>query len=195
MGIQELRKEIEADARKEASRIKEEAEKEAWRIVEKAEEARKKMLEDARLEGEAVAKEEERRISSANLRAKHAVAEAREAAVAGVIDETAAGLKRFAGTKEYARVFHELAEAAVTELGMPREKIFIECRKEDEALAKKLGLPVKTAPCSGGVAAVSADGRIRATNTFEVLLESKRDELKRKAFMGLFGTGGVNQIG
>ncbi len=185
MGIQELRKEIEANARKEAERMKEEAEKEAWRIVEDAEEKRKKMIEQARLEGGAVAKEEERRISSARLRARHIVAEAREAVVVKALDELAALLKELAKTRDYPVVFSELAQAAVKELGV--QEVVIECRKEDEALAKKLGRPTRFIECTGGAAAVSADGKVRVSNTFEALLESRREELKRRIFMELFG--------
>ncbi|MCX6767700.1 MAG: V-type ATP synthase subunit E family protein [Candidatus Micrarchaeota archaeon] len=185
MGILELKHEIEANAKKEAGRIKAEAEKEAWHVVEKAEEERKKMVGEARVQGEAVAKEEERRVSSARLRARHNISEAKEAVVVKVLDELSAQLRELTLTKEYPPAFNRLAQAAVKELGA--DKAVIECRKEDDALAKKLGFPTEAIDCAGGAVAKTVDGRVRVSNTFETLLELKQEELKRRAFLDLFG--------
>ncbi len=185
MGLEELRKAIEDQAEKAETVVLADGKAEASRIIEEAKQQAEELVVKARVEAEAAKKDEARKISSANLRARRIVAEAEEAVIERTLSGLLARLGKMHSTHktEYAKAFGLLAKQALTE--MPGAKI--RCAKRDAALAKKfgkLGEPIETA---GGLLAESTDGRIRIDNTFESLIEERRDALKQEAHELLFG--------
>jgi vacuolar-type H+-ATPase subunit E/Vma4 len=131
-------------------------------------------------------------ISSSRLKAKQILSEGCDKAVSKAIDELGGELTRFASnTRQYKPVFARLAKQAVSELG--RKDFDILVNKRDLPLAKSLGYSAKTSDIIGGVIASSKDGLIRVNNSFDVLLEEKREILRMAAFQELFGKNAGNK--
>lgn len=190
MGLEELRNAIAEKASGDEKGILAEADAEAERIIADAEAQAKRMVAEAAAEARAASADEARKISSANLRARKIVSETQEAlvqqAIAG-LSKNLAGMRK-THKREYEKAFGLLAKQALAE--MPGA--LIRCSASDAAIAKKFGKVGKAIECSGGLVAESQDGRVRIDNTFDSLVEERRDGLKQKAYRLLFAKGTVD---
>jgi len=88
----------------------------------------------------------------------------------------------------YAKAFQKLARNGLKQM----ESGAIRCRKQDAAMARKLGRLGEPLECSGGLVIESPDGRVRLDATFDGMLEEHKDELGRKAFELLFGKNSLH---
>ncbi len=190
MSLHVLKEELSRAADSEAQRILSEAEAEANAILEAARAEAQSIRTKGKEEALELAKAEERKLSSAKLRAKHVLAQAQLQVIRKTLDTLAHSLRMLAispqkaAKEEYARLFHKLAKKALAQVG---KNGVISCRAEDVALAKSHGTvssdPLQT---SGGLLVTSPDGTLRIDYTFESLLEEKADVLTQKAHAVLF---------
>lgn len=190
MSLQVLKEELEKSAEEEASRIRKEAESEASLIIEAAHKEARVIREQAEVEASELARAEERKLSSAHLRAKHILATAR----LEVIQRALATLGRTLGVlanstqtkerEEHKRIFTLLAKDALSQVAGDR---VISCREKDAPLARQFGtVSKKFLETSGGLIVTSEDGKVRVDNTFESVLEEKSDLLSEVCHGVLF---------
>jgi len=189
VGLEELVKEIRHNAAEEEKRALAAAHESAREVLKSAVEESHAIVAAAREEGEALAVDEARKVSSARLKAKRVMAEARERVIQAAMGRLQKRLSELASAKAgekaklYEKLFAKMAKRAVEELG---GDVVIYCRKEDAPLAGKYG-HARALDCSGGLVAQDAGGRVRASYTFESLLEQYSVELKRVAYVEIFG--------
>lgn len=191
-GLDSLVGEVRSESQFKVRKLKSEAEVQVKAIIAEAELQANELLLASKSQAELVAEGRTSMISSSRLKAKQLLSEGRDKAVSTAIDELRGELTRFAlNTKQYKIVFARLAKQAIAELG--RKDFDILVNKRDLQLAKSLGYSAKTADIIGGVIASSKDGLIRVNNSFDVLLEEKREILRMAAFQELFGKNAGNQ--
>ena len=189
MGLEELVKEIRHNAAEEEKRVLAAAHESAKEVLKDAVGQAHAIVASAKEEGVALAADESRKISSARLKAKRVMAEERERVIQAALSRLERRLGELASAKSgekrklYEKLFSKLAKQAIKELG---GSPVIHCRKEDPPLAAKFG-KAKPLDCSGGLLAQDAEGKVRASYTFESLLEQYSVELKRVAYGSLFG--------
>ncbi len=190
MGLEELLNEVREKASAQEKALLSEAQGTASELLEQARGEATKVIAAGRAEGEALAVEESRKVSSAELRAKRILAEAREKIIAHAIDRLRAKLGALASAKAgekkalYERLCSSLAKKAVAEIG---GTAVLYCRKQDRPLASRHAPVRSEINCLGGVIAEDAAGRVRVDYTFERLLEERADELARIAYGHFFG--------
>ncbi len=164
---------IKSEAEKEKKRIMAEAQNEAARIRRQ----RLKKIEDA-LRSEATAM-----IYSATLKAKKEVNQAREEVVENVFRIAQEKISRLSEEDSYSDIFKALLDECVELID---GEIVFQVRPEDRSLLERLlaekgiqysisDVPLES---SGGLNAMSADGRIIVYNTFEKRLERAKKRLR-----------------
>ena len=185
MTLANLKEELCRKAAGEASAIEERAREAAKLGMEKAEREAAGIVERAKEDAREFAAKERMRISAANIRANRIVQDAQFGLVQEAVDEVRALLKKTAGERrEYKKIFERFAAGAVEAAG---KDCVLQVNNEDAALAKQFGMvDRKPLDCIGGLAAVSADGRIKIDNTFEALLEEQDGEIRQRAYEMLF---------
>lgn len=185
MGLEKLQQGILSGAEEQRRRmLDEEAKAQADAILAEAAERRGQALERAKLEAaELVTRERNEKIAAARLRAKRMLAEAREEALNDVMQRLRAELRAYAKKRDYEKTLHRLAESAAKEIG---GDVVLHTNKRDERFLLRDGMG-QSIECIGGVLVSSKDGRISINNTFDALLEERREDLRARAFSTLFG--------
>lgn len=190
MGIEEFKREIEEQARKEAREIIERAKKEAERIVKNAEEEMKRALERAREEAEREAIiRKDRYLADARMRAKRKVLIAQKEILDEAFSKILQRLKEKKRTKEYERYLKTCIEKAMKELG---KSVVVYSSEEDRKLVgricKELGVKIaeETITTLGGVIIENPNTRVRMNATFEAIVDEKREILTRMLMEKLF---------
>ncbi len=185
MTLAKLKEELERRAAQEIAAIEQKAQQEAQLERERALKQAEEIVGRAKQEAEQYASKERMRISAAHIKAKRMMQDAQFAVVAQVVDEVRVLLKKKAADrKAYKRLFEALASDAARAAG---RDCVLQANKADAALAKQSGkVDRKPLDCIGGVAAVSADGRIKIDNTFEALLEQREEAVRQQAYEMLF---------
>ncbi|MBI3588699.1 hypothetical protein HY095_05875 [Candidatus Micrarchaeota archaeon] len=193
MGLEKLREDIREDSEKQAAQIIAQARSTAREEESKAEAEAKAIVARALGEAQETSKEQFRMVSGARLRARKIIASARDAVVQRSMDSLLESLREIASSGKpsesgrYAKAFAALAKKAVKEVG-PGAVLY--CRRQDEALGQKIARVAGSIDCIGGAIAESADGLVRADNTFEAIAEEQADRLRAKAHGEIFGTKG-----
>jgi V/A-type H+-transporting ATPase subunit E len=187
MEIEKLKGSLLSEARAEADRIVAAAEADAKAMLSaerdrlsaltsEAEKSVEKMLEEQRSE----------RIAWARLEAKRILAEAREDAIKGVVEQFFEELRKVRKAPEYKRFMKRAVPEAAKELGKG-SKVHI-VKGDKAALPKMNGVKVvEDLKGLGGALVESADGRIRMDLTLETQFDSRRDELRKSISDKLFG--------
>ncbi len=184
MALEDILRALEDKARTTVESIKSEAEKEKKRIMAEAQNEaarirrqRLKKIEDA-LRSEATAM-----IYSATLKAKKEVNQAREEVVENVFRIAQEKISRLSEEDSYSDIFKALLDECVELID---GEIVFQVRPEDRSLLERLlaekgiqysisDVPLES---SGGLNAMSADGRIIVYNTFEKRLERAKKRLR-----------------
>lgn len=164
---------IVLETKRETSLILSEAKKKAFSV-------KKQLVEQAH----ASSSREKARVSSAKMRGQRLVAEAEYALVEKVLKSAKKDLPKVAKEKRYPKLFAFLAKQATAEF--PSGDFRVLCNKRDFSIAKKFSKTPSALDCSGGLVVTSADGKVRANNTFEALFEERKEALEQKAFEKLF---------
>ncbi|OIO24504.1 hypothetical protein AUJ65_01100 [Candidatus Micrarchaeota archaeon CG1_02_51_15] len=183
-----MKKEVAAIAKQQARKVVEIGRKEADHVLAQTRAEGNSISVKARDEAKVLGENEWRKISTARLKARKEIANARNSIVDEAMLELKKELKSLAddsGRKsEYKQVFSALAKQASEEIGA---NAVLHCRKADVALAKSFGKVGEPIECIGGVIASTQDGLEIADNTFEALLEENSDVLRAEAHKRIFG--------
>lgn len=187
MGIEKLKGSLLSEAGDDAKRILAESEAEARKILGQERERAANLKKETEKEVEATLQEQRNeRIAWARLESRRILAEAREDAIKGVLEEFFDSLGNVRRTAEYRKFLAEAVPSAAEELGGGST---IHVLKGDKAL---LALPkgakaVEDLEGLGGAMVESADGKIRIDLTLETLFEARRDEVRKSIHESLFG--------
>lgn len=183
--MEALRQELNRKTQSEVMRIEAEARNEGRRIREDAKKELEKAKEHAAREAKEFIELERMRIPAARLKAKRIIQDAKYGMVSKALEESAELLaKRTSNRREYEKLLEDLIQEGIGNLGS--KQFVISVRKQDVAFARKFG-KTSEIECSGGAIVASEDGRMRINNTFEAMLEKKREELEQYAFEQMFG--------
>ncbi len=185
MSLVELRKEVSQSAEKQVRELNKQADNEAKVILAKAQAEASQLLSLSLEQARTLAKDEERKISSAHLHARKIVAQARDEMISSSIFLAREKLVAEAEKQSpaYKKLFERLAKAGVKEFG---DKAVIACAKQDAALAKEYAGSVKSIDSPGGLVISSPDGKIQLDYSFDSILDENREQFKQIAFKQLF---------
>ncbi len=187
MGLEALTQELKKKTESEVRRIDSEAKAEAKKIKEEAKREVKRRVELAEKEAGEFVERDRMRIPAARLKAKRISQDAKYGLVETSLKELKKLLQKKANSRrEYEKLLERLIKGGISDVGT--DKIVISVRKGDMQFAKKFG-KVNQIDCNGGAIISSEDGRVRINNTFESLLEKRREELEQAAFEYMFGKG------
>jgi len=181
MSLEQVRDDIEKEARARADEIRAEAEERAEEIISAAEADAEEIKATRSDEVDAeIDQKREQALSGAKLEAKQQRLEARRDVLEDVREEIEAALVDLDDeTRE--ELTESLIEAAATEFD-DDDSVVVHGRADDEALLEDLleaydgfsvGEPVD---CLGGVIVESETSRVRVNNTFDSVLESVWDD-------------------
>src|SRR4030095_645015 len=118
MGIEKLKGSLLSEAEKDARKIVEEAQSEAKTLLEseRAEKAQRKKAAESEVE-RLLEEQRNERLAWARLESKRILAEAKEDAMKGVLEDFFAQLQEVRKSPEYKKVLNSAVPAAVNELG------------------------------------------------------------------------------
>jgi len=185
MTAEKIIERIKIDSEKEVQLILEEAEQQASCIIKdakkEAEHESEKMIADGKRHGENLKKI---LVSKASQDAKRDAMKAREKIIEECFTKAYQKLLKFSG-EEYKKIVTNLTEKGLKKLS--GECFAIVSKDEDKEIAKKLGLKVAgNADASGGIILKSSDKQITLDNTFEGILERKKERIRIKVGKLLF---------
>ncbi len=170
MGIEKVREEVIAKAKKQAAAIIAEAQKEAQAIVASAEEKAKskKRTAEAEIEKE-ISEMKTREISSAELEVNKMLLETKKKIIEEAFEEAKQRISKMPASsrKEHIRALISKAKNQI-------EISKIICNENDVKYAE--GYKAQTANISGGIIAENRDGTIRIDYSYESILDKIRDE-------------------
>lgn len=185
MPLEKIIQRIEEESKREADSIIEEARKRADEILGKAKEEAKGEKEKIMAKGkEREDQLRERAFSSARRDVKRMEMEAKEEVIAECFErarEELASLK----SRDYEKIVRNLIKHGK---GIVGDCIIIPSRKEDEKIAKKMGMTIANDEIEalGGVIIRSIDGKVTMDNTFDGILERRKEEIRKKVGLMLF---------
>lgn len=177
MALDTLIQRIAEEAEKEKAEILARAESEAAAIISQAKAEGRQEAEKIRERGEKErARLREKILAAARREARMHITNAKEESIALCMEAIKDKMRALTGG-EYQKIVEErIAQALDTTEGM----YMIATRKEDRSIAQKLGIEVKgEREGIGGVILKSADGRMEIDLTFDFMLESERDTIRR----------------
>lgn len=186
MGIERLKGSLLSEASEDAKKIVEAAESHVSRMVEDERSRKASMKKDADREIEKLLEEQRNeRIAWARLESKRILAESREDAIKGVLEEFFDSLEGARKAPEYKKFLAKAVPQAAQELG---GSVNIRVLKGDKALlpAVKGAKVFEDLDALGGAIVESADGKIRIDLTLETLFEARRDEIRKTIYEKLF---------
>ena len=186
MGIEKLKGSLISEAGADARSILAESEAQAKAILDEERSKKAVLRKEAEQELKRVIEEQRNeRIAWARLESRRIIAEAREDAIKGVLEEFFDSLGSVRKSPEYRKFLSESVSSAVSELG-PGSAVHV--AKGDKSLISPKGARVaEDLEGLGGAMVESADGKIRIDLTLETLFESSRDEIRKKVYDNLFG--------
>ena len=163
MAIKDLIQEIKSNAKAEVESIIKKANEEAEEIIKKAEKEAKTT--------------KGRILAMARRNANKYIIEAKEKLINECIEEIKKELKKLP-SRQYKKFIEKILKEAIKEM---KDGYILASRKEDEEIAKKMGIEVKgKIDAIGGVIIKSKDGSKEINSTFDALLERRRDEIRIK---------------
>ncbi|KAA0003748.1 MAG: hypothetical protein FE044_01135 [Thermoplasmata archaeon] len=178
MAIEDLIQEIKSNAKAEVESIIKKANEEAEEIIKKAEKEANEEAEEIIKKAEKEAKTTKGRIlAMARRNANKYIIEAKEKLINECIEEIKKELKKLP-SRQYKKFIEKILKEAIKEM---KDGYILASRKEDEEIAKKMGIEVKgKIDAIGGVIIKSKDGSKEINSTFDALLERRRDEIRIK---------------
>jgi len=190
---------------KTAERIREEAKAECARILAEANSAAEASLEAARADGKKVSERillkgqddakfaGERVIADAKMEANKNRMRLQSDMIQKAIEQSRAGIEKFAGTKAYFPILEKLAIEAASLIGGDRAVVIV--RKKDEKhldlekVSTEAGIHIVFAKRSidvPGVMVESVDGRVRIDNTCAARMKRDEGEIRKLISTTLF---------
>lgn len=187
MGIEKLKGSLLSEANEDARKIIETAEAHVRSMVEEERSKASAIKKNAEAEVERLMEEQKNeRLAWARLESRRILAEAREDAIKGVLDDFFDALKSARGSPEYKRFISKAVAEAAAELG---SKVTIRILKGERKLVPTLKdvTVVEDLDALGGAIVESSDGKILIDLTLETLFESRRDEIRKQVNDKIFG--------
>jgi len=187
MGIEKLKGSLLSEANEDAQKIVQSAEAHVSGMLDEERSRKAAMKKDAEKEVARLLEEQRNeRIAWARLESKRVIAEAKEDAIKGVLEDFFDALKGARKTPEYKRFLGKAVLEAVSELG---GDVVIHILKGEKPLipAVKGSKVVEDLDALGGAMVETSDGKIRVDLTLETLFESKRDDVRKSIYEKLFG--------
>jgi len=189
MGIEQLTGSLIGEANREAEEIVKTAQ---WHVEQMLKEEKSKeegIREAARAEVEQRLREQRNeRLAWARLEAKRVIAEAREDAITGNLEEFFSELKEGRRSPAYRSFLDQSVRKAAAELG-GRATVHV-AKQDEKALGKLQNCKVVTdLEGLGGAIVESEDRSVRIDLRLETLFEIRRDELRKEVHERLFGKG------
>jgi vacuolar-type H+-ATPase subunit E/Vma4 len=187
MGIEKLKGSLLSEASEDAIKIVQSAEAHVSGMLDEERSRKAEMKKDAEKDvARRLEEQRNERIAWARLESKRVIAEAREDAIKGVLEDFFDGLKGAKKTPEYKRFLGKMIPEAANELGgevvihvLKGEKIMVPAVKGSKILEDLEAL--------GGAIVETTDGKIRVDLTLETLFETKRDDIRKGIYEKLFG--------
>lgn len=184
MSLDKLGRDIRERAERQAEKTLEEARGQAKGVIAEAKREAEERKRAAAKEAEEEAKGKEREVYAARLRAKKIVGQAKDALARECLDGVLNELEAYSETKAYEKTLERLIAEGKRELG---SDAVVYVKKPDGKTAARHAKVAGFIETRGGAVIESKDGRLRADNTFEALVEEKREELSRRIFSELYG--------
>jgi vacuolar-type H+-ATPase subunit E/Vma4 len=185
MTAEKILEQIKKDSEKEINQILKEAEKQTASIIDiarkEAEVESEKILSRGKNQSENIKKI---LVSKASQDAKREAMKAREKIIEECFTKAYQKLSELS-EKEYKKIVTNLTEKGLKKLS--GACLAIVSKDEDKEIAKNLGLKVAgDVDASGGIILKSGDGQITLDNTFDGILERKKDRIRIKVGKLLF---------
>ena len=185
MTAEKIIERIKKDSEKEIQAILEETERQASGIIKdakkEAEHEYEKMIADGKRHGENLKKI---LVSKASQDAKREAMKAREKIIEECFTKAYQKLSKLSG-KEYKKIVTNLTKKGLKKFS--GGCLAIVSKDEDKEIAKNLGLKLTgNVDASGGIILKSGDGQITLDNTFDGILERKKDRIRIKVGKLLF---------
>ena len=191
MSLEQVRDDIEKEARARADEIRADADERAEEILADAEDDAEEIREaNAREVDSQIAQKREQALSGAKLEAKQQRIEARRDVLAEVRQQIETGLAELPAEKRES-LTRSLIETAATEFD-DDASVVVHGRADDRELIEEIlteydgfafGEPYS---CLGGVVVESETSRVRVNNTFDSVLESVWDDQLKELSSLLF---------
>jgi len=185
MGIEKLKNSLLSEASGEAEKIVKTAEAHVKGMLKEERTKLKAKEADADTEIEKLLEERRNeRAAWARLEAKRITAEAKEDAIKNVLEDFFQDLKKVRKSPQYSKFLKTAVADAVAELGKGAK---VHVLKGEKKLLPKLANVVEDLQGLGGALVETQDGKIRMDLTLETLFDSRRDEVRKQIYGGLFG--------
>ena len=181
MGLEAVKDEILANARKQEDALLAEAKKEADKIMKEAQNSIAEFKQKTEAETKRLAEMINRQeTASAELESKKLILEAKKEAMESAFDEARKIVEKLSGKKreEY---MNRLLEKAKNDIEV--DKVY--CNKNDARLVK--GFKAESADIIGGIIAENKDGTVRVDYSFDALLQTIKENELQKISKLLFG--------
>ena len=181
MGLEAVKDEIIANARKQEEALIAEAKKEALSIMKEAESKvaafREKTEAETKKLVEIINRQE---TASAELESKKSVLEAKKETVENVFEEARKRVGKLSG-KQKEEYMNRLLEKAKKDIEVAR----VYCSKNDAKLVKEF--KAEHSDITGGLIAENADGTVRVNYSFDTMLENIKENELQEISKILFG--------
>ena len=145
----------------------------------RAESDKQSIHEDSRKKAQELAQREKIRIEgAAKLQGKKLIFDATEKMLETNLDELRRTLAEWSSSRDYHELLPRMIRYAAKRLG---GEIRIICRQDDAAALKKLGVDIESSNLNsiGGFKAEKKDGTLELDLTFEEIIRSREEEIRR----------------
>jgi vacuolar-type H+-ATPase subunit E/Vma4 len=187
MPISKLSASLLSDARKEAEEVVKAADSQVERQISEEKAKRVLLLKSAEDECEKrLAEQERERTAWARLEAKRIVSEAKEDAIKTVIEDIYESLPEVKKSKDYAEFMKRSLALATSELGDSGTVLHV-VKGDKKFVGSFKGKVFEDLEAEGGLLLETSDGKVGIRLTLESILESKKDDLRKKISEKLFG--------
>lgn len=188
MPISKLAASLISDARKEAEEIIKDADSQVDRQISEEKAKRVLLMKSAEEEcGKRLEEQERERTAWARLEAKRIISEAKEDAIKSCIEELYESLPEIKKSKDYADFMKRALGIATAEIGDSGTVLHI-VKGDKKFVSSFKGKIFEDLEADGGLLLETADGKVGIRLTLESVLESNKDELRKKISEKLFGS-------
>jgi V/A-type H+-transporting ATPase subunit E len=185
MSAEKIIQQINKDSESEIKKIVKDAELQAKFIIENARKEAKIEAETITLEGEKQYENIKKiQISKAKQEIKHEIMNEKEKLIEKSFVQVYSELSKI-DEDDYKKIITKLMKDSITKIG--KDCKILASREIDKVIAKNLGLEVSgKVDAIGGFVVVSNDKRIKINNTFEGIINRKKDKIRAKVGNILF---------
>ena len=181
MGLEAVKDEIIANAKRQEEALIAEAKKEALSIMKEAESKVAEFKEKAEAETKKLIETMKRQeTASAELESKKLILEAKKDAIASVFEEARKSIGRLSDRKKEEHM-NKLLENAKNDIEVAK----VYCSKNDAKLVKEF--KAESSDIIGGLIAENADGTVRVDYSFDTMLQNVKENELQKISKILFG--------